>query len=1600
MDKQKKEYITFINKNCLIVRINKEKQKFKDVKIKFDIKDIEKYKNCEFDIEKEVKDESFSYYLILKHNGNVLNKEKIYLFNVKYYLTTGPFNKRIDEKPFYTYLEKNTFKLKDIYTILEREKIYKKNQEDRKNIQDIFGDNIYDINFIKIKCSGKKYFEMMKEDKEYKLDDSENIVLEIHYNKMKEKIDLIKYYNDQIEKIYNRINKDAENIGKYDLIYLYALPLVKSEGNNPSGSEYSTKVLNLDRISYRDEIKIIIDLMKEKKKKFKCLFQCASAQVLRDILETKKTKILHISSHGSYKHDNYSLILENLEKYGQEQIVEQKTLKSIVQSYASEIKNIDLVVLSTCHSGGFFDLFSKSKPKYAVYVDKTKPISDLVCVQFTKYFYSELIEGNPIKDSYDKALQKLKNDKDILSKFPDKKTEEEINKLKLFERSSLNSYLSPFAFNVKGELIVNENVKVNFNFYKYKSIIGRERIITDVFKDIKDNKKKFTIIYGKNEQDKLYFAESLSVHLFERKIIDTFEIFNESEMGENMIEFIKSKISDMQQYAKYINKKAIIIIKIESNEKLIQDILNEFSYAKNCYFIIIIDKEDIKDYKDRNKNELIRFYNAILDENGAKNLFKEICQSYGTYINDSKLNEVFAKYKQNKEYEPIMVHRIANSYINGTIDEVNEDKNNINREISLTPLYAYLFLLSKMPQGLPDCFVQLVFDKSFNDDLISKYTKNNWYYINSDIFDKIKEREKKGIKENNQVSLEQLEKYSLNYMLKALKLYFYLLDFDIERNRNNVKHPDLNFHLIFNSYNNEKIWNWKSNINYKDSINKNEFVDKDLNVQNHKENIGKLIDYLGSRIEYFDEEYLYIDYFIEILLLFPSCVFLKKVCKLYIKKCKEICSKCRTKFEDKIKHLEKDNDYQYENLKKKLENLDSILQDKEGFKENEIPKDKNFKTEIDSLNQNLKNLKANIKKSLDMYEKWKIFRVNKSREIVKKLSRQEEKLSLFLYSIISEDKENIVIPKDKDLEIEYYLIRLMKNEKDSEKYILKILEDDKKKSFLSIDKKIILYYELATNCYSNNPDKSKEYLKTALEIIEPLIEKNCNNQREKKDIKDINFYLHRINNDLCYIFLNETENIKQDPEDLDKETNDYIQKLDKIIRFHLNENIQNEERKIRYKLGRILDPNVIMLNSNPLKNKYALLSSGINANPNNQYYILEKLDELKEMKKINSFIRMKSLILNEANLEDTLKRKGEILIIQSDDYTENGDIMLENQKGISERMSKRRFKEIFTKIYEKNEDNDNKIFYKVVILGFINSSKLFEYIKDKFEYEYLIYFDCESDFKTENETIKEYNRNIVEFIINFVKLYNRKDDDIENLILQIKCGSKYHKKKINTSLRSSFRKSMIISKIKVVYKKLCFIYPLLELPTKNKLMCDDTFNHKYYQNEMLKIINEINKGNSQTFYCNKKRKGKYIKLGFDIMKFFYRRQQFQKFLCIDVEEIGKNKKCEVKSVKTEKNEKREEDQTFYLIYNCPMNDSIDSVNNILKKTKNYILIYDEEENQAKVEENDKIEIDTKSDDSKSSQSLSGKFSAFQCPSDYSESDSEDDYENNDIKEKN
>ena len=56
-------------------------------------------------------------------------------------------------------------------------------------------------------------------------------------------------------------------------------------------------------------------------------------------------------------------------------------------------------------------------------------------------------------------------------------------------------------------------------------------------------------------------------------------------------------------------------------------------------------------------------------------------------------------------------------------------------------------------------------------------------------------------------------------------------------------------------------------------------------------------------------------------------------------------------------------------------------------------------------------------------------------------------------------------------------------------------------------------------------------------------------------------------------------------------------------------------------------------------------------------------------KNINTHIKRKADILNKKNLIHFLNKKNkksEILIIQSDDFTENGDLICENEKGESE----------------------------------------------------------------------------------------------------------------------------------------------------------------------------------------------------------------------------------------------------------------------------------------------------------------------------------------------
>ena len=111
-------YETYINYGILNIQIKTNEKKFKDIKFTLDDEEIknENYKKYIYEVNED------NYFLIIKED-NIICKEKLIQLNVKYYITKGPFNYRVNKEPFYSYLENNEFNMDDINELLTREKI-------------------------------------------------------------------------------------------------------------------------------------------------------------------------------------------------------------------------------------------------------------------------------------------------------------------------------------------------------------------------------------------------------------------------------------------------------------------------------------------------------------------------------------------------------------------------------------------------------------------------------------------------------------------------------------------------------------------------------------------------------------------------------------------------------------------------------------------------------------------------------------------------------------------------------------------------------------------------------------------------------------------------------------------------------------------------------------------------------------------------------------------------------------------------------------------------------------------------------------------------------------------------------------------------------------------------------------------------------------------------------------------------------------------------------------------------------------------------------------------------------------------------------------
>ena len=273
--------------------------------------------------------------------------KKIYIHNVSYFLTMGLEHKRINSNPFSSCIEKDYFNRDDIYDLIDNENIL----------------NCYNINEIRYYNYEKGAFQLINNEN---IQTTEINIFEFQIIGFKNPLLtnlkwMKKYINEEIVKLNNFINRFSENLQKYDLIYLYASPIIENENYIQFDSP----------ISYMEEIKIIFELFKMSGKKYNYKFNCADEGVLRDILIHNKTKILHITSHGEYD-GTYSLILENLKKNGQKMKLDINKIKLILNNNKKNISNLDLVFVSTCYSQDLAELFLEYGAKNIIYIIRLK----------------------------------------------------------------------------------------------------------------------------------------------------------------------------------------------------------------------------------------------------------------------------------------------------------------------------------------------------------------------------------------------------------------------------------------------------------------------------------------------------------------------------------------------------------------------------------------------------------------------------------------------------------------------------------------------------------------------------------------------------------------------------------------------------------------------------------------------------------------------------------------------------------------------------------------------------------------------------------------------------------------------------------------------------------------------------------------------------------------------------------------------------------------------------------------------------------------------------------------------------------------------------
>ena len=1511
---------------------------------------------------------------------------KITNLNILYYLTSGARHQRLFQgKPFYKNYKKYSSKSKKFNLEL---------------IKKLLSEELIDISSIddyRYYNKSKNGFIRIKEELSYPLE-SDELLLQIHYGK------IINPYIEEIEKSYSnmrfKLNKleETKDLNKnknesIDLYYLYASPILRDENRE----EFSP-------INYRLEIKKLVNLFESSNKEFCCLFECANEKKLRDAI-IKQPTILHISSHGLFDQKReYSLFLE---EKGILQKIRQDRLREIFASVSDQLKNINLVFASTCYSETLGKLFFEFGVENVIYIQGKTPVSDKAAVKFSENFYSELIKGSTIAEAFTKSKKLIKSDREretftlhkcCCNHWHDEQKDCPLknSKLSLHSKYHIKCECDYDEYNIHEEkckiiqLIKNDKNEEYFYFEKYlnnKIKIcckcckpddkDKEAVLPpheESFKFIlkQKNSKNNRIIFNKKEgkltknkncylmDDKDIF-KNFSIVGRRKQIKEVYDIIEDEKI--NNIHFIilhgtydVGKQNFAESVCKYLFERNIIngysMIEIkESKEELcdnIKQLSHNYENLEGKYLVVVKIN-----YNLQNPIELL---NKILGEKSIlnPNFYYMILLITQNDKIEFDLTHCQTKYKI--IYLMNLTLESAKSLLNGLCDSFGYSMNlqNLNED-----------QLKELLQ-ITDYSRKKVTDLA---ELIGKY--NNF------------EKLKKVLIESNDNKINIQSELGLLRQKEILKLYYLLsiMHYGLPESMINLYNPS--FRKIIREQDEESLiyiepnnkWYYILEERYKKDI--CDFVENEKKedcISICLKIYSKLLFYYigenGSKVCFPDSDIHYnfnsynnkgiwktIDYEIYEKLFLKDDILVKE----------EYTFILNNDFD-----LEKHTFNIYNLIEKNSDIIKKLIFDDNNVEQREylnqillmLPS-----IYVTKKNSELKNIISKFKYLCDILEK----------SCEQNLKKSKLRLELFSLSIkgmkedLNIDEFNLL---GKQGRADAFFIKGLKlKDKDSllnAIAIYKEINDDKIKVQIAY-----AYYEIGHLYFLN-----KEFILAIDNLMEGLTISEKYNDGFIKD---------KIRIELALVMEEQSHNKEQ-----------YESYLTAIVNKSTNIKLIEKAKYLLEKFNQKLEPDIVMLNANPLVkyDNFSVLHNGILAEHNNQYFILQKIaNDLKRD------IRIQSIVLDELNLKRALNEKGKILILQSDDFNQEGEIILESNKGRGEVFSKKKLEDYLKSL-------PYKLKYEVVILCFLNSQKLKHLFKGKVKY--LITFDEINIENMDIDILIKYNELSIGFLIHFIKNATAKNivRAYEESLESFKAGLEKYKKaesklelinkkgKIITldELEKDFNKTVIIPKkeqketiiqssLNEIEGRVTYAYPLLQMPNEVEL------HNRIYSDEILflikkimereSIINIYSKNDVPSKQISSKKEQLNVKtiITFEIMRFLYRHQAFNgKLFYIQnpkkygttLKEITDNFFGEKKPKNSKEKENFLEPLNFAFIainnYDKIKNNKYDKNNKIQGKGKNSFFAGKSEDFQyliiskSKITENNSYEIPIKIED--------------------------------------